>query len=80
MIVSFCTEGSHPAEHIPLRSSSCITGDLSRLSLLDERDRRFAGLFGGPRGVSAGVPVSDLDLKLDGILCAVGGSSVGVSE
>lgn len=63
-----------------MRSSSCIVGDLSRFSLLDECDLKFGGLLGGPRGISAGAPVSDLDLKFDGILCVLGGSSVGVSE
>lgn len=73
-------EASNPAGCLPLRSSSCVIGDLSRFSLLDECDLKFGGLFGGPRGTSAGAPVSDLDLKFDGIFCAAGGSSVGVSE
>lgn len=79
-IVSYCNERSYPAGCSPLRSSSCIIGDLSRFSLFDERDLKLGGLFRGPREMSLGAPVSDLDLKFDGILCAVGGSSVGVSR
>ena len=63
-----------------MRSSSCVKGDLSRFSLLDECDLKFGGLFEAPRGSSVGAPVSDRDLIFDAILCAVGGSSVGVSE
>ena len=57
-----------------------IGGDLSRFSLLDECDLKFEGLFWGPRDISAGAPVSDLDLKFECGLSAAAGSSVGVSE
>lgn len=53
---------------LPLRSSSRPTGDVSRLSLLDDRDLKFGGRFCEPRGPSLGPPVSDLDLDVDGLL------------
>lgn len=72
---------SDPQEVIvPLCSSSTVRGDFSRLSLFEDGDLKFGGLFGGPRGPSPGVPASDLDLEFAGRLCECGGSSVGVSE
>lgn len=63
---------------VPLCSSSIARGD--RLSLFEDRDLKFGGRLGGPRGPSPGVSASDLDLDFDGRLCERGGSSVGVSE
>lgn len=74
-------EGAMYVVNLPLRSSSGDSGERSCFSLLDECDLALGGLFCDARGISEpGVPLSDRDRELDGVLRCPGGSSVGVSE
>lgn len=72
-----CDECAMP---LPLLSSSGAGACFSLCPLFDEFDREFGGRLGGARDCSVGVPLCELDLEAEGLLCDIRGSSVGVSE